>query len=233
MAYVSSEEVGPMRDARVGSTVTLPDRGPPWIVVFHDAASVMAARWPGRLLRVRVLEAAAERDQPLSYARYTRCNSVVVESEEEAAVLFGLQGAKVVSVLDTALRLDRSEAEALSRGRHADAPAAYDRVWRAWLTQEAISDEYTVPLDGALSIGRLGSPIGQGLSLIYETTFKRAKVVDGDAAIESDDEDVWLVEPWDGAARVLGDAALALGAPELLDDGDRACLLSGWRAVYE
>lgn len=229
--YVHNDDEGPMGQARTGSTVSLPDRGPPWIVVFGDIASVKATRWPGRLLRVRIIEAASELNQPLPYARYTRCISVRVEAEEDVQVLFGPHGSLVVEVLEASLRIDRATAAALSRSRHPDAPAVYDRAWRAWMEQRGISDNYKMPLDQTLSIGMQGSPIGDGLTLVYSTAFKRAKAVDGDAAFESDDEEVWLAEPWRGAAIVMGDAALALGAPELLVDSDRACLMAGWGAL--
>ena len=241
LVYVSDDDTGPMRNASVGSVITCGGRGPPWIVVDHDPAAVILARWPGRLWRVRILEAATHRDQqhvggqPLAYARYTRCISVAVETEEEPAVLFGEYGAGVVRVLDAASRLSQAEAVALSRGRHQDAAAAHDRVWRAWLRKEAIPDEYDGSLDGTISISgeRWGSPINEGLSVLHSSVFNRAQVIDGHAAIQADDDDEWLVEPWDGAARVLGDAALALGAPELMNDEDRARLLSGWCGVFE
>jgi Rap1a immunity proteins len=146
-------------------------------------------------------------------------------------VFFGPHGSLIIEVLEAALRIDRSTAGALSRGRHPDAPAAYDRAWRAWLEQKGISDNYQMSCDRALSIGTQGSPIGDGLTLIFSTAFNRAKAVDGDAAIDSDDEEVWLKEPWHGAASVLGDTALALGAPELLIDSDHACLMAGWGAL--
>lgn len=240
LVYVSDEETGPMRSASAGSVVSIPGRGPPWIVVDHEPASVILARWPGRLWRVKVLEAATERDQrhvggsPLPHARYTRCISVAVEAEEDAAVLFGVHGASVVRILDAASRLTRPDADALARSRHPGAPVAHDRAWRAWLRQQSMADEYDRSLDGALSLGRerWRSPINEGFSVLYDAVFNRAEAVDGDAATQVEDDEVLLIDPWDGAARVLGDAALALGAPELMNDRDRACLLSGWLAVF-
>ena len=238
--YVSNEEIGPMRDARAGATIRVEGRGPPWIVVDRDPAAVILARWPGRLWRVRIVEAATERDQrhvggpPLPYARYTRCISVAVEAEENIAVLFGPHGSSVVRVLEEASRLSRSQAEALAANRHADAAAAQDRAWRSWLQQEGIPDEVHDQYDGTLQMGgqKWGSPINGGLAVLHDTVFKRAQFVDGDAATESDEEDTWLVRPWDGAGRVLGDAALALGAPEHMNDEDRAVLLGGWLRVF-
>jgi len=131
-----------MRAARVGAIISIEGRVPPWIVVDQDLSTVIVAKWPGRLWRVRIVDAATERDQrayggpPLPQARYTRCISVSVEAEEDCAILFGAQGAGVVRVLQEATRLSHARAEAFNN-RHADAGAAQDRVWRSWLRQQA------------------------------------------------------------------------------------------------
>ena len=238
--YVSDEETGPMRDARAGATIRVEGRGPPWIVVDRDPSGVILARWPGRLWRVKIVEAATERDQrhvgglPLPYARYTRCISVAIDAEEDISILFGSHGAGVMPVLDVATRLTRDQAEALSANRHPDAGAAQDRVWRNWLQHEAIPDDIHDHYDGTLQMGgqKWGSPINGGLSVLHDTVFKRAQSLDGDAATESDQDDIWLLHPWEGADRVLGDAALALGAPEQMIAEDRATLLHGWLKVF-
>ena len=186
-----------MRAAQAGVKISLEGRVPPWIVVDHDLSSVIVAKWPGRLWRVRIVDAATERDQrafggsPLPQARYTRCISVSVEAEEDAAILFGAHGAGVVWVLQEASRLSHAHAEALANNRHADAGAAQDRVWRGWLRQHAIPDDGHVDYDGTLLMGgqRQGSPINQGLSALHLTVFKRAQAVDGEAATASDEED--------------------------------------------
>lgn len=228
-----------MRAARAGVTIRIEGRVPPWIVVDHDLSSVIVAKWPGRLWRVRIVEAASARDQhafggpPLPHARYTRCLSVSVEAEEDSAILFGARGADVVRVLQEASGLGHARAEALAGNRHAGAGAAQDRVWRNWLRQQAVPDDTAVDYDGTLLMGgqKPGSPINQGLSALHLTVFKRAQAVDGEAATASDEDDTWLIHPWDGANRVLGDAALALGAPELMSGEDRAILLHGWSKV--
>lgn len=230
-----------MSDARAGDTVHVEGRGPPWIVVDREPAGAILARWPGRLWRVRIEEAATEHDQrnfggtPLPYVRYTRCISVAVEAEEDVAILFGTYGSSVLRVLEQASRISRAHAEVLAANRHPNAAAAQDRVWRNWLRQRGQSDDIHDQYDGTLQMGgqSWGSPINQGLSVLHDIVFRRAKHLDGDAATESDDEDVWLVQPWSEADRVIGDAALALGAPELMTDEDRDILLHGWSRVFE
>ncbi|MES2445018.1 MAG: hypothetical protein V4574_19505 [Pseudomonadota bacterium] len=229
--YAGDAEDGPMRDAREGAIVRVDGHGPPVIVVNHDPASVIVTRWPGRLWRVRIVEPSPPGDQPLPHARYTRALAVAVGQEADVATLFGPHGRDVVRVLDVAPKLDRPQAETLARHRHPQAPAAYDRVWRRWLKQAGIEGDFA-DLDGALALGGQGSPINQGLSLLHNLVFKRAQAMDGDRATEADDEDIWLAAPWDGAGTVLGDAALALGAPQAVGNVDRIILLQGWERVF-
>jgi len=99
----------------------------------------------------------------------------------------------------------------------------------------AIADDEYHDLDGALRLGGAtwGSPINEGFSVLHAVVFNRSKLIDGPDATQEDDGEVWLKEPWSGADRALGDAALAKGAPDLLSDADRALLLQAWRAVFE
>jgi len=228
-----------MRDARVGATIAIEGRAPPWIVVDRDPSSVVVARWPGRLWRVRIVEAATDHDQqafggpPVPHAGYTRCIAVAVEAEEDCALLFGAHGAGVVRVLQEALRLSHARAEALANNRHPEAGAARNRIWQGWLRQRAVLQDNHADFDGTLLMGgqRQGSPIHQGLAALHATALGCAQAVDGEATTASDEEDTWLISPWDGANRVLGDAALALGAPEHMSAADRAILLHGWSKV--
>lgn len=227
-----------MRAASTGVTISVQGRGPPWIVVDHEPASAIVARWPGRLWRARIVEAATDRDQrasggpPVASARYTRCISILIEGEEQIATLFGPHGSGVVHVLEKASQLSRALAEALAANRHAGAAQTQDRVWRNWLRQKNLPDNVYEQLDGTLAIGVAGSPINQGLSVLHGIVFRRAQSVDADAATDFDAENIRLIHPWDGAGRVFGDAALALGAPDLMDSEERAVLLHGWSKVF-
>jgi hypothetical protein len=170
----------------------------------------------------------------LPYARYTRCISVRVEAEEDVAGLFGKLGTGVVRVLNQACQLSRDHAETLAGNRHTDAAAAQDRVWRSWLRSQHVADDQYEQLDGTLDIGgeRGGSPVGRGLMALASTVFERAKAVDGDAAVQADDHDIWLVHPWNGADDALRDAALALGASDSIAAKDHAILLNSWAKVF-
>lgn len=226
--YVADCEVGPMANAQVGETIRVEGAGPPWIVVDEAPTTAVIARWPGKLLKVGIIEGAAAKSQPLAYARYTRALSVRVLGEENPATLFGEHGDEVLAVLSKAMELDHGVAKSLSVVRHPDAPAAYDRTFRQWADASKLVVRNDGKLDGTLGIGSRGSPIYGGLILLSAIVFDRAKAIDGDSATTIDGEEEYLNEPWSGADAVLRDAALALGAPEFTSEEDRGILLSGW-----
>lgn len=234
--YVAGEDKGPMHSAREDAVIRVAGRGPPWIVVSHEIAAVVVEKWPGRLWRVKVVDAASLADQrsrggpPRADAKYTRAVAVRVLREEAVGTLFGPHGEAVVRVLDAASKLDRNAADMLNSSRDVRAPAAYDRVWRNWMKQQGINTEVHPELDGTLHIVRFGSPINAGLKTLHGVVFKRAQQLEGKSALISKDDEVWLGPPWDGAFRALADAALALGASVEIDPSDRDALLRAWRS---
>jgi hypothetical protein len=226
--YVPHNEAGVMKDARIGARLGQ-GKGPPWISVSLETDGVIVTGWPGRLWRVRVLRRGTE--QPLPYARYVRADTVEVLEEVPCAALFGVHGDKVVRVLDAAVALTRDEAEQLNQARLPGAHAAYMRSWNRWRAKlgqpTPIADHYQ-PL---IESGK-GSPVGRGLSAVHDTVARRAQALDGDAAFRTEDEDLYLVKPWDGASDAMLHAALALGAPQFCTDGDDETLLRPWRKVF-
>ena len=224
-----------MQNAREGDVVRLPDRGPSWIVVDFDLSKVVVARWPGKLWRVRIQEAANPRDQdavggpPTNQATYVRVISVEVVVEESPHLLFGAHGAKLLPLLESAARLSHSDADLLANARHPAAATAYDRVMRRWAKHQNITISSDA-LDGVLKIDG-GSPINGALSVLYRIINDRAHAMDGAKASTVTDDEVYLAEPWASAAKVMLDAALALGAPHLAEGRDREALLSGWLSL--
>jgi hypothetical protein len=233
--YAPDADPGVMREAREGALVRIAGRGPPWIVVDFDPARIVIARWPGRLWRVSVIEAASVDDQrpvggpPHDGVSYVRAISVRVLNLENPAVLFGERGAQILPLLDQAASLTRESAAALAAARNDNAAGAYDRAFRRWAASANIpvSDD---DLDGALKIGG-GSPVNSALTLLYNLVLERARAVDGNAAlIETNDGD-GLAQPWNGAAQAMCDAILARGAGAASEE-DSAALLAAHARVF-
>lgn len=231
--YVPDLEPGVFAGASQGTVVQKPDRSPPWIVVDHAIESAIISRWPGRLWHVVVLDADGV-EQASAHANYTRALAVKVTKEVPAACLFGDHGEAVVAVLSLVSRLDAATAERLADLRHPEADQAYSRAWRRWLDRVGIGPLHGASdFSGTLEAGQGGSrsPLNSGFSLVYCVVWDRAQSVAGSEAFVEDDEGERSFGPiWGAAASALLDAAMALGAPEVVSE-DTAILTAAWKAA--
>ena len=239
--YVPEVHTGPMANAETGLMVRIAGRKPPWIAVDHDVSSVVVTGWPGRLWAVEIVDPITDRDLKAAGqvglradAGYTRAAAVKILQSVPVATLFGVHGAKVCAVIEAATELTLPQATRLAELRQPAAGDAQTRLWQHWLARENIPLDRYDDLDGTLAIGasKAGSPIGQGLKVIHNVVGRRAEAVAGPAVWlvdEADPEGAWLSEPWSAASTALGDAALALGAPDLVDSQDCKVLTAGWR----
>ena len=234
--YVSDAEGGVLAQASAGARVSLPNREPPWIVVDHAVDTVIVAPWPGRLWRVRIVDADGVA-QVSAHANYTCAVAVDVLEELPASRLFGEHGDAVCSVLARAAQLDAIQANVLARARHPDAAAAYSRAWDRWLAAVDPSsihrgDDLGATLD--IQAGSRMSPINRGFIIIHRTVSDRAASLLGPSAFIVDEEgDQWLEPTWSAAAAALTEAAMAFGAPTLCSEGDRIILTTAWRVATE
>ncbi|MEP3071189.1 hypothetical protein [Maricaulis sp.] len=228
--YVPVDKTGPLATASPGDLIEIADRKPPWIVAYHSLGHVLLANWPGRLWLVQVVE----RLEPQGHrGNYTRCISVRIIREIKTHHVFGAHGEAVEEVLAYASALARPQAEQLAANRHDEAKVLQTAGWYRWLAEtekRETSDECS--MDGVLAAGQgaTRSPIGHGLSLVHGGVWNAAIRADGDAAIEEDEDESWLVSPWSEAASALMDAAWGKGAPEFFDEAEREILLQAWRA---
>ncbi|MBV1850569.1 hypothetical protein [Catellatospora tritici] len=216
------------RAARVGGRVRMPVLRPPWLVVYQEPGRVLVNRWPGRLLRVEVVPAQSEQERAVVAAvsarirpdaGYTHAACVDVVAELSPALPFGPDGEAVVRVVEAAQALDEPTAHRLARARHGDAAHGYRAAWQRWLA-------------GTRPAG-LGSPVGSGLGLLHQVVRDSARSHGGPTAwvVDGDGEDV-VAEPWQSAYAALREAALAYGAPDLLDGATGRALSTAWQAVY-
>lgn len=235
LVFVPLADEGAMARAAPGQIVRNPTSGPPWIVVDHAVESVVAARWPGRLWEVEIVEAAAE--QPREGAGYTRAVDVRVLREIPIAILFGPRGGDVVRVIERAASIDAEAAAELGARSAPLASEAYSRAWNAWLAKvEPGSIHLGAGHADTLSVhaGGTRSPIGGAFTVLHSVLSDRARAVAGDAAfITDEDGESCLAEPWSTALAALLHAAMAFGAPELVPDADRHLLLKAWDHCFE
>ena len=238
--YVPAAEAGPLTSARPGATVAIEGRGPPWIVVDHELERVIVPSWPGRLLHVRVAEAASEKEQnrlggaPRAEAAYTRAVSIEVIDELPAHTLFGPQGAAVASVIEATATITPEMAKRLSEFRHGEIAEACARVWQRWMAQSGIDRLPVSDWVGTLAVpgNGLASPVNAGLMVTQKAMFDQAVAEAGADATQTEGDNVWLVEPWNGAALAAVEAAMAFGAPKVCGRWDARILSHAWLSVF-
>lgn len=228
----------------------LSNRKPPYLVVHFAPHAPRVARWGGALWRCEVLDAITPEEEErrhgfarpaASHREYVRAAEIRLIEAASLALLFGAHGGRVVAVIDKAHALTAAEAERLAGARGADAVAARARVFDRWMAGREMPQNRLVDGHGSfLSIGiEDASPVGQALRLIEHEVTRRAQAALGDDSLllitfgdpDESEEDV-LLEPWASAAGALADAALALGAPEVVTADNREQLLAGWRGTF-
>ncbi|MDH2428429.1 hypothetical protein [Sphaerisporangium sp. TRM90804] len=245
--FVDDEAPDHLKAAVAGARVTLPSSGPPYILVSHTLERVLPTRWPGRLFRAEVVPPATDEERAAMAraagnlrpdAGYTRAIAVDVLEEISPSVLFGPHGDAVIRVLAAGMALDGRGARGLASARHHAADREYGRAWDRWLAGQPNGGPYlgrdhasTLSIPGA---GPFSSPIGDGFSLVWRAVGKSAGLRGGEGAFGVDDEgDRVLLNPWWTAGAALLDAAMAFGAPRLLDDHTATVLTTAWSAVFE
>jgi hypothetical protein len=227
--YVADEEAGGFAGVEAGATVRNPTRAPPWIVVDHRLDAVAVTRWPGRVWRVRVVD--ADLGDQIVGVPYTRAFAVHVLEAVPVAALFGAHGAAIVELLAQAALLDRARAERIDGRLRGDAGDAYSAAWNAWLAGCGVASAGPAPdHHDTLHVSGPpgGSPINHGFFLVCEIVTRRARALDGDAAFAHDEEGPYLTAPWSGASTAALHAAMALGAPQCCTEAQRRRLLSAW-----
>ncbi len=241
--YVPHDAPGPMRSAAPGQRVTKPTLEPPWLVVDHALETVVVARWPGRLFRVTVVPPRTDPERAtmiriaqelLPSAGYSRALAVDVVEELPAAMLFGRHGDAVAAVLTFAALLTEDLAADLASRRDPDAARAYRAAWQRWQSG-ARREKAAVDPSGVLAVQgpeRAGSPVNNGF-LVLDDVVRTAAKRRGTDALVADDGDLVLAEPWSTAESALIEAAMALGAPDLVTEAEAEALTVAWRAVTE
>ncbi|MEZ5997321.1 MAG: hypothetical protein R3B98_01330 [Hyphomonas sp.] len=220
--------------AKEGDTIRNASREAPWIVVEHALGGVLVTDWPGTLWEAEVVDALEPQDHT---GDYTRCIAVRLGRKLPVHTLFGPHGEGVAWVADRARNLTEDEADRLSEHRAPEAGRLYSKAWLGWKGLSPSKREFT-DWEGVIGAGGEPpvSPVGRGLSAVFNCVTTRAFELFGTDAMyaedtEAEDPDLHLVEPWATASLALCEAAMALGAPELLPPDDRAILTEAWRAL--
>jgi hypothetical protein len=221
-----------MKYASVDATMQNPNKLPPWIVVDHSLESIVVAKWPGRLWKVKIIETAPE--QPNISAKYTRATAVQILEERSVSELFGRHGEVVCKIIEKAQNLQFNEVQMLGDAKNQLATEAYSRAWKNWLAQVMPTSGHSEDdLCSILAIYALDkakkSPVNHGFTVLYDIVSQRAQILVGDAAFEIDNEGDRAFTPvWFRIFHVFLHAAMAYGAPEIMSSTDNELLKSAW-----
>jgi hypothetical protein len=229
--YVGKGDSSLMTAAAPGTRIGSAVDKPPWIVVDHEPQSIVMAKWPGRLWKVRVVHRAAQ--QPLAYASYTRATAVDVLEEVPLAVLFEHNAEAVVEFLNSISQLTVEKVAALAESPDDEAARVHNAAWDRWLASaDPASPSVGQEHAGTIAMGAKapGSPVGRAPSVLYSQLIKRAQEIAGDAAFAVEEEEQYFRHPWSQAATCLQHSLFAIGVAEhLLSTSERAVL----RRAYE
>jgi hypothetical protein len=233
--YVSAEDQGPMATAATGLTIGRFTDDPPWIVIDHTAQSIVLAKWPGKVWKVRALRKAPQ--QPYSYAGYIRATAVYVEDEMPLSVLFEHNGEEIVELLNRISKLTIDEAERIVALSDEDAARIHNQIWDRWLALEDPSSTFiNQDHDGTIAVGSKAprSPVGNATSVLHSQLAARAREISGEHAFVTDGEDQYFNPKWAKTAACLQHALFAIGVDEkLLDDHERAVLRRSFDKVIK
>jgi hypothetical protein len=240
--YVPHDDPDLMRLAAPGRRVMKPTLEPPWLVVDHALETVIVVRWPGRLFRVTVVppRTGPERatmtritQEVLPGASYSRALAVDVIEELPPTMLSGRHGDAVAAVLTFGASLTEDLAAELALRRDPGAAQACRAAWQRWQAgaHRKAADVCPSGMLAVHSLGRAGSPINNGFLVLDDVVRTAAKQRGTDALVPDGDGNLVLTEPWSTAESALIEAAMALGAPDLVTEAEAAVLTVAWRTA--
>jgi hypothetical protein len=242
--YAPDQNPGVMSAAKVASKITVSGRRPPFIVVDHALETVIVAKWPGKLWRVRVLDAVTPEDEQATGvgklrpdAWYTRAVTVDVLEELPASSLFGAHGSAVSALIAKLATCDQATAERLASSRHELAGEVYSQAWGKWCASNEVQTSANhTDFTGTLQVPVRGkgttSPINKGFSVVYEAIRQCALAMQPPAVTIDEEGEQHLKPEWLTAAWTCLEAAMAVGAPHLLTDEEKQILTAAWNATF-
>lgn len=236
--FETEEENPPL--LRKGSHVQYPAGKKGCIVLYQQIHSILLTSWPGKLWRARVVT-LGDMSGLIANPGYWRAQEIELLEELPLASLFGEHGQGVVQLLNQAQQLTLAQAIALGMEADEEAQAAYARAWRRWALATNYypsiveSKTWHGTLAAASERGKSDSPVHSGFVLLYSLIKKKARALQGDEAfiVEVDPDDgeteTYFTPLWYNASDAFLHAAMALSAPQYIEDEDFPVLTRAWR----
>lgn len=219
-------------NAEVGDHIVKADKTPPFFVVDHFIHKKILTHWPGKLYKVEILNENDDDEKEINKGLqenrwYTRTFGVKIIEELPQALLFGQNGEDICKIVDIATNITADEAALLSKYPIGNNGKLYSKVWNLWadLTDKDYINKSS-NWDGTLAAypkdQKFISPISHATSLVYNLCYKRAKALEGDAAIDIDDEgEISLKPKWSITCNHLLNAAMSYEAYGFLNEDEK------------
>jgi len=236
--YVTEEDNLQLFETPVGRNFIKPDRQPPWLVVNHTLEGVLVIEWPGRLLKVEVINQTNEKDLNKGLVKdvwYTRTLGVNILEELSIDVLFRPEGSIVAKILDFACSMNNDDVNNLSQFEIANAFKIYSNAWNMWLKREEptsihLNQDHSHTL--AINANNSNSTLNRSFSVISDIVWKRAKEVLGDGAYSIDEDGEFILnDSWSHASSILIQAEMAFSGEEFITNEEKAILLKPWNSI--
>lgn len=196
---------------RLLGPVTRELTGDEGLVVHEDPRDVLT--WPCRLWRVGDLEGVV---CLLPENTWVRCMALTVLEELPPWLVMGARGDAVVDLIKQARGLSADQVNALAAMPGDVEGHLYREAWDRWLVS-----------------GDSRNPIGCGLSVVANAVETGARGTDRRLFgwDEADEVEVLADPAWQQAGKAAFAAALAFGAPQILDAEDNERLAWRWTSV--
>ena len=170
------------------------------------------------------MEPAPESEQVTD--KYTRARSIWLIEPAATDELFGENGRAVENILDQAADLELAQLTGLWNTDR-ELAQLYSNAWNSWAKDHG-DHRYTL----AMGTHGFESPIGKGLTLLFDVLHKRAKKLEGnDAFIVDNEGEISFVPKWQSAFDAARFAAIANGAPRFFSTANQSKMSEPWNAI--
>ncbi|XOV68709.1 MAG: hypothetical protein ACFHU9_05915 [Fluviicola sp.] len=236
--YITAKDDIKLFQASIGSKFIKSDRKPPWLVVNHSLDGIIVTEWPGRLLKVEILDGVNEMDLNKGLVKdvwYTRTLGVEILEVVPTQALFEPNGVEIVQILDFISEMSEEAVNKLNQFELKNASKIYSNAWNEWLKMKDVNSihmnqDHSNTL--AIYANNSRATMNRSFSVISNLVWKRAKSVLGDSAFTVDEDgELVLNARWSHATDALLHAAMAMHGRDFISNEDKIELWNPWNSL--
>jgi hypothetical protein len=240
--YFPDEKTELFKLAQVGDIIVKNYKKPPYLVVDHVLDKLIITKWPGTLYKVEVLNPSEEKCINAGLVKniwYTRTFAVKILEELPIEIIFGDNGVQIKKILDFITNISEEQVNQLATYDAEQNRKIYSEAWNIWdssTDKESLnsSGDYEKVIQAFPKNQSRVSPIGQGLSIIYDIFYQTARKLTHDEALEIDEEgEIYLKPKWSIASTHCLNAGMSYEDSNLLTEDEKALLRKPFQEVFQ